>query len=642
MCGIAGIVGWKQNQYVATTAAEMVGALLHRGPDDGAVWSDTEHGVSLGHRRLSILELSVHGSQPMVSRSERYVIVYNGEIYNFNEIRRQLEVEGKCCVWRGHSDTEVLLAAIDAWGVQTALDKLVGMFAFALWDKLTKSITIARDRMGEKPLYYGFIGHQFVFSSELKAIKAAFSAELTIDRYALTKFVRYGYVPAPYSIYEGIKKLKAAHYLVVDSYGCSNTPVRYWALQHDSHLKMELSQASDSEVVDMVDKRLSAAVKSQLISDVPLGAFLSGGIDSSLIVSLMQAQSASSINTYTIGFNEPEFDEAPYAKAIAEHLGTNHTEFYLGSEDAISIIPSLPEVYDEPFADSSQIPTILISKMTKPHVSVALSGDGGDELFAGYPRYQITAKLWSKIEKLPLAVRQGMTYPLRSLSSKGWDNVCAVLPEAVRSKINGRRIYRMSELLASESLAQMYIGLMSHWQPVDRLVLGCDTMYQEIEAWESAEDPIEEMRRWDVSQYLPDDLLVKVDRGSMSASLETRAPLLDHRVAELAFSLSAHHLIKDGKGKWPLRELLGRYIPTSLFERPKAGFSIPLAQWLRGPLKSWAEDLLSEDKIRREGYFDPQKVRAAWLQHQNRTYDRSLHLWNILMFQSWLDKNTHI
>jgi len=641
MCGIAGVVGWKQDQYVAATVAEMVEALLHRGPDDGAVWTDTENGVSLGHRRLSILELSAHGSQPMVSSSERFVIVYNGEIYNFNELRQQLELEGHNCVWRGHSDTEVLLAAIEAWGIQTVLDKLVGMFAFAVWDKLTKSITIARDRMGEKPLYYGFIGHRFIFSSELKAIKAAFGSELSIDRYALTQFVRYGYVPAPESIYEGIKKLKPAHYLVIDSHACLTKPVRYWALQQNSRLKTEFAQASGNEVVDMVGDRLSTAVKSQMVSDVPLGAFLSGGIDSSLIVSLMQAQSTSSINTYTIGFNEPEFDEAPYAKAIAKHLGTNHTEFYLGSDDALSIIPSLPEVYDEPFADSSQIPTILISRMTKQHVSVALSGDGGDELFAGYPRYQITAELWSKIEKLPLIVRQSLAYPLRTFSSKGWDNVCAVLPETLRSKINGRRIYKMSELLGSESLAQMYTGLMSQWQSMDKVVLGCDTMEREVETWESADNSIEEMRRWDVSQYLPDDLLVKVDRGSMSASLETRAPLLDHRVAELAFSLPTHQLIKDGKGKWPLRELLGRYVPTSLFERPKAGFSIPLAQWLRGPLKNWAGDLLSEDRLRREGYFDAQKVRSAWLQHQNGTYDRSLHLWNILMFQSWLDKNTH-
>ncbi|MEN5314148.1 asparagine synthase (glutamine-hydrolyzing) [Pseudomonas koreensis] len=640
MCGIAGVVGWKLDQLSAVAVGKMVDALIHRGPDAGAVWSDAEGGISLGHRRLSILELSEHGSQPMVSDSERFVIVFNGEIYNFNELRQQLIAAGSNRVWRGHSDTEVLLASIEQFGVQKTLANLVGMFAFAVWDKVERILTLARDRMGEKPLYYGIVGERLVFSSELKAIKAAFSDNLRIDRNALAKFVRYGYVPAPESIYEGIKKLEPAHYLSIESLSSVQAPVAYWSIAHSSALKDEMSQASATEVVDAVGERLSTAVKSQMIADVPLGAFLSGGVDSSLIVSLMQSQSSSSINTYTIGFNEPEFDEAPYAKAIAKHLGTNHTEFYLGADDAVSIIPHLPEIYDEPFADSSQIPTILVSRMTKQHVSVALSGDGGDELFAGYPRYQITAGLWARIEKLPLPARRVMAYSLRALSSKGWDSVCSVLPGAIRSKVNGRRIYRMSELLASENLAQMYTGLMSQWQPTDNVVIGADAQLASIVDWESADDYIEEMRRWDVSQYLPDDLLVKVDRGAMSASLETRAPLLDHRVAELAFSLSSHQLIKSGVGKWPLRELLKRYVPTSFFDRPKAGFSIPLAQWLRGPLKDWAEDLLSEERIKSEGYFDCQKIRLAWLQHQNGTYDRSLHLWNILMFQSWLDKNS--
>jgi asparagine synthase (glutamine-hydrolysing) len=640
MCGIAGVVSWKLDQQSAVAVGKMVDALIHRGPDDGAVYSDADSGVSLGHRRLSILELSVHGSQPMVSDNERFVIVFNGEIYNFNELRNKLIEAGSTRVWRGHSDTEVLLAAIEAWGVQTTLENLVGMFAFAVWDKVAKAIILARDRMGEKPLYYGIVRNRFVFSSELKAIKAAFADDLQIDRLALAKFVRYGYVPAPESIYEGIKKLEPAHFLNVDSLSCVHAPISYWSLPQAGALREELSQASEKEVIDVVGERLSVAVKSQMIADVPLGAFLSGGVDSSLIVSLMQSQSVSSINTYTIGFNEPEFDEAPYAKAIAKHLGTNHTEFYLSADDAVSLIPHLPEIYDEPFADSSQIPTVLVSRMTKQHVSVALTGDGGDELFAGYPRYQITAGLWARIEKLPLPARRIMAYSLRSLSSKGWDNVCSILPDIVRAKVNGRRIHRMSELLASENLAQMYTGLMSQWQSTDNVVLGVGGEDQVVISWESADDYIEEMRRWDVSQYLSDDLLVKVDRGAMSASLETRAPLLDHRVAELAFSLTSGQLIKDGVGKWPLRELLKRYVPTSFFDRPKTGFSIPLAQWLRGPLREWAEDLLAEERIKREGYFDCKKIRTAWLQHQNGTYDRSLHLWNILMFQSWLDKNS--
>ena len=639
MCGIAGVVRWRLDQQGAIAVGKMVDALIHRGPDDGAVWSDAECGVSLGHRRLSILELSAHGSQPMLSDNERFVIVFNGEIYNFNELRQKLTDAEPKRIWRGHSDTEVLLAAINAWGVKITLESLVGMFAFAVWDKVTKTITLARDRMGEKPLYYGVIDDRFVFSSELKAIKAAFGDKLRIDRHALAKFVRYGYVPAPDSIYEGIRKLEPAHYITASSASAVRIPVSYWSLPKAGALKDELSLATDQEVIDVVGERLSGAVKLQMVADVPLGAFLSGGVDSSLIVSLMQSQSTSNINTYTIGFHEPEFDEAPYAKSIAAHLGTNHTAFYLSADDAVSIIPSLPEIYDEPFADSSQLPTILVSRLTKQHVSVALSGDGGDELFAGYPRYQITADLWARIEKLPLPARRIMAYFLRSLSSKGWDSVCSILPGNTRAKINGRRIYRMTELLASENLAQMYSGLMSQWQPTDNIVLGIEPHAANVVSWTQADNYIEEMRRWDVSQYLPDDLLVKVDRGAMSASLETRAPLLDHRVVEVAFSLSSDQLIKNGCGKWPLRELLKRYVPTSFFDRPKAGFSIPLAQWLRGPLKEWAAGLLAEERIQREGYFDCQKIRLAWQQHQNGTYDRSLHLWNILMFQSWLEKN---
>ncbi|MGX9380324.1 asparagine synthase (glutamine-hydrolyzing) [Pseudomonas sp. JQ36] len=644
MCGIAGIATWNAGYSVGQIAEKMTSPIFHRGPDDFGVWADDQFGVAFGHRRLAILDLSPLGHQPMISPSGRYTIAYNGEIYNFLAIKQEL-IDSNCYVeWRGESDTEVLLAAIEFWGVEQTLKRLVGMFAFALWDRETGSIILARDRAGEKPLYYGYVGNRFVFASELKSINLVFKDELKIDRSALCEFVRFGYVPAPKSIYEGISKLEPGHFVSIESLGSSLFPRGYWTIDtaEQRDLSLRLKTASDADVVKLTNERLLQAIKGQMVSDVPIGAFLSGGIDSSLVVSLMQAQSVKKIKTYTIGFEEKSFDEAPYARAISKHLGTDHTELYVGAKDALKVIPDLPAIYDEPFADSSQIPTVLVSRLTKAHVTVALSGDGGDELFAGYPRYKVTSDLWHKMESIPLPMRRMAGSALRLLSAKSWDSVCSVLPGAARKKINGRRIYRMSELVASERLADMYTGLMSQWQRVDNLVLGIDSLNEPAPLWASGADSIEEMRRWDFNQYLSDDLLVKVDRAAMSASLETRAPLLDHRVVELAFALPTHHLIKNGTGKWPLREVLKQYVPSTFFERPKAGFSVPLAQWLRGELREWAESLLDAEKLRDQGYFDTNKIRLIWSQHLQGTYDRSLHLWNILMFQAWLEKQSSI
>lgn len=638
MCGIAGIAHWRPESGLPQRLLRMTDLLTHRGPDDQGHWVDAEAGIGLGHRRLAIMDLSPQGHQPMASNSGRYVLVFNGEIYNFAGLRDELESEQQSVTWRGHSDTEILLACVEAWGFQPTLQKLVGMFAIALWDRQTASLSLARDRMGEKPLYYGVIGNRFIFASELKALREISDGQLAVDREALADFLRFGYIPAPQSIYSGISKLSPGHMLTLHSPSSAELSRPYWVIgdASQSQLREQLTACGDDELVDRVHNQLQEAVRLQMVSDVPLGAFLSGGVDSSAIVALMQSQSSQQIRTYTIGFEESSFDEAPYAKAVAQHLGTEHTEMIVSARSAAEIIPELPLIYDEPFADSSQIPTTLVSRLTRQHVTVSLSGDGGDELFAGYPRYQITAALWRRVSQQPMALRRPVSTMLRSLSPDTWDSMLRVLPNAQRQRINGRRIHRLSHLMLSGSLGEMYVRLMSQWQPEDGLVLGCKERSFLSVPWRQDVDPIEAMRRWDVSQYLPDDLLVKVDRASMSASLESRAPLLDHRVVELAFALPQRMLVRDGVGKWVLRRVLDRYVPRRLIDRPKAGFSVPLADWLRGPLRAWAESLLNPLTILNQGYLDAHKVSEMWRQHIEGSHDRSLYLWNVLMFQAWL------
>ena len=639
MCGIAGVVTWRPESKLGERVERMIAPLWHRGPDDHGIWVDGERGVGLGHRRLSILDLSPQGHQPMHSVSGRYVVAYNGEIYNFEQLRADLKTADRAPPWRGHSDTEVLLAAIEAWGFEAALSRLVGMFAIALWDREIRTLSLARDRIGEKPLYYGRTAQGFAFGSELKAIRALCGGMLDVDPQVLSEFMQFGYVPGRSCIYRGLAKLPPGHFVYIGPGAVVGDPQPYWQLgaSSQSDLVAQLAGADDAYLIDVLHDRLKASIGLQMVSDVPLGAFLSGGVDSSTVVALMQAQSERRVKTYTIGFHEKAFDEAPYAKAVARHLGTDHTELYVSAADAAAIIPELPRIYDEPFADSSQIPTTLVSRLTRQHVTVSLSGDGGDELFAGYPRYTMTAALWRRINNLPMKLRAATAVALRCASPQAWDRVFALLPAARRLSINGRRVHRLAQLLESSSLAEMYVRLMSQWQPEEELVLGVRGSINDRLCWTAQGTPIEQMRRWDVGQYLPDDLLVKVDRAAMSASLESRAPLLDHRVVELAFALPERMLIRDGQGKWILRRVLDRYVPRKLIERPKAGFAIPLGQWLRGPLRAWAQHLLDPERLKAQGQLDADKITVLWKQHQSGGFDRSYYLWNVITFEAWAE-----
>lgn len=638
MCGIAGIASWKAATDLKTEIAQMIEPIHHRGPDDFGIWCDEVAGVGLGQRRLSIIDLSEHGHQPMASVSGRWMLSYNGEIYNFDALRRELADAGKAPEWRGHSDTEVLLACVEAWGIQATLKKLTGMFAISLWDRDERSLTIARDRIGEKPLYYGGVDGRVFFASELKAILAA-TGPLEIDRDALSDFFCYSYVPAPRSIWQGIHKLPPAHYLVLRSPECvhrETTP--FWQMGGENHaaLRAEMARASSDEITDRVEAELRRAVGGQMVSDVPLGAFLSGGVDSSIVVALMQQQSSCPVRTFTIGFDDPAMNEAPFAAEVAKHLGTDHTELYVTGQDAEQLIPEMPHVYDEPFADSSQIPTTLVSRLTRKHVTVSLSGDGGDELFAGYPRYFLTRELWRKTGAVPYPLRKMASKLLHIPSPAAWDMLTtAIIPKAKQQSINGRRVHRLAQMMQTKSVGEMYVRLMSRWQPEDGFVQGRPPQPYDLNHWDDSLDPVEAMRRWDLAQFLPDDLMVKVDRAAMNTSLETRAPLLDHKLVELALALPERALFKGERGKLVLRDVLYRYVPQKLIERPKAGFAIPLGQWLCGPLRDWAETMLDPATIRAHGLIDADKVASLWQEHISGKYDRGSYLWNVLMFQAW-------
>ena len=636
MCGIAGIVAF-EGAVSAEQMHGMAGMLAHRGPDDFGYWISESGKTGFAHRRLSIQDLSVMGKQPMHSASERYVICYNGEIYNFEALRAEIDVLEPCHAWRGNSDTEVLLACIDVWGLATTLSKLVGMFAIALWDRSEGHLYLARDRLGEKPLYYGRLGQRLVFSSELKAIRTVAAGSLEIDRDSVAQYMRFGYVPAPRSIYRHIYKLPSAHYLrIAINTGMVGEPIAYWNMPtSDDGRARELAGRDDNALTELVHASLTQAVALQTVADVPHGAFLSGGVDSSTVVGIMQAQSKRPVRTFTIGFDDPGLNEAPFAKAVAAHLGTEHTEMFVTASDALAMIDALPQVYDEPFSDSSQIPTLLVSRLTRQHVTVALSGDGGDELFAGYPRYQLVESLWRRASGIPRGARSAVAGAIRTLSPQSWDRLLGVLPASMRRSVNGRRLHHLAGMGGCDSLGDMYMRLMTRWQPEDHLVLGAADVPGL--ALPHGRDAVDSLRRWDIGQYLQDDLLVKVDRASMSASLETRAPMLDHRVVDLALQLPRRMLVRDGVGKWVLRQVLDRYVPRALIERPKAGFEVPLAAWLRGGLKSWAAALLDPARIAREGYLDTACVQEAWDEHQSGVADRSLHLWHVLMFELWLD-----
>jgi asparagine synthase (glutamine-hydrolysing) len=671
MCGIAGIFDFTQSttkDKLSQTVAKMGNRLNHRGPDNSGIWIDEKRGIALVHRRLAIIDLSPAGHQPMISHGGRYVIVFNGEIYNFRELRNELERETLEIVWRGHSDTEVLLNCICHWGIAKTLPKVVGMFAFAVWDQKTKRLMLGRDRMGEKPLYYGYIGHSLIFGSELKALRAypPFSGE--IDRHIIALYLRHSYIPSPYSIYQGIYKLPPGCWISfqtqqaispfpaltkdknTDSHQYS--PIPYWTLEIVTQKGLEKPFAgTEAEATDILESLLNQSIRGQMLADVPLGAFLSGGIDSSTVVALMQANSSQPVKTFSIGFHETNYNEAEHAKIIAKHLGTDHTELYVTAAEALAVIPQLPTFYDEPFADSSQIPTYLLSKLTKNQVTVSLSGDGGDELFCGYSRYFSGHQLWNMIKWMPASLRMATRHIILSLPEPLLDLAFFWLAPLFKKYGNpnsqaGYNLHRLAEVLGATNAVQFYQQAMSHWKS-PLLILEkhsyslTEPQYifnQKKGFHKEIKHILQQMMLLDALSYLPDDILVKVDRASMAVSLESRIPLLDHRIVEFAFSLPVTMNYQDGVGKRLLRQILYRYVPKALVERPKMGFGIPLDSWLRGPLRDWAESLLNESKLKQKGYFFPKPIQQKWQEHLAGKKNWHYELWDILMFQAWLEQ----
>lgn len=637
MCGFSGVlsrVDWSSTAEKLLSA--MSHSIAHRGPDDHGIWFDLQAGIGLAHTRLAIVDLSPAGHQPMVSTNGRYVIAFNGEIYNHLQLRKQLNRD----TWRGHSDTETLLAGFEAWGIELTIERSVGMFAFAVWDKQQQTLTLGRDRAGEKPLYYGWQDDVFLFGSELKALKVhpAFKKELNRD--ALALFLRHNYIPAPHSIYTNIHKLLPGTLLELSLKKPQPVVKSYWSAANKAVVGAGASFNGDEvELVDELERLAKESVAQQMIADVPLGAFLSGGVDSSTVVSLMQAQSSRPVRTFSIGFHEEKYNEAKYAKAVAEHLGTQHTELYITTQDALGVIPKLSTLYDEPFSDSSQIPTFLVAELAKQEVTVALSGDAGDELFCGYNRYTMTSKLWSKINRMPLAIRKSTAKLMRQISPVTWDKFASLVPVLKRYSQVGSKLHKGAYVLASASVNEAYRRLISHHDaPYSLLVTGGTepSTFMEQNFAELAElGDVHRMMAMDFVSYLPDDILVKVDRAAMGVSLETRVPFLDHRLIEFAWTIPLTMKLREGQSKWPLRQLLYRYVPRDLIERPKMGFAIPLAEWLRGPLQQWAETLLSEPRLEKEGIFDTQEIRRMWNQHLLGRGNFSALLWNVLMFQSW-------
>lgn len=644
MCGIAGFLSatsQREADALRARARAMADAIRHRGPDDDDIWIDAAPGVVLAHRRLSILDLSPAGHQPMQSACARYVVVYNGEIYNWAELRGELEAAGQAPAWCGHSDTEVLLAGIVAWGLEATLRRARGMFALALWDRAEKTLTLARDRIGEKPLYYGRVGDDFVFGSELKALRALPAARFDTDPGALALMLRYGYVPAPHSIYRGIFKLPPGTLLRVTADGRCGDPEPWWRFAAVAQEGAANRRAlGDGEALDELEAVLGAAIGEQMVADVPLGALLSGGLDSSTVVALMQARSTRPVRTFTIGFAEGDYDEAAHAKAVARHLGTEHTELHVDPAQARDIIPRLPEIYDEPFADSSQIPTALVCALTRQHVTVCLSGDAGDELFAGYNRYFWATSLWRSLGGVPPGLRRALAGGLSAVPAGAWNGVFGalspLLPARLRVSNPGDKLHKLAEVMGAASPEALYRELVSQWRgrlPL-RGVAEPLTLVADPGHWPVLPSFAERMMAVDTLTYLPDDILVKVDRAAMAASLETRVPFLDARVIDFAWRLPFRQKVRDGQGKWLLRQLLYRHVPRELVERPKQGFGVPIEHWLRGPLREWAENLLSPAALAADGLLDPVAIRAMWQRHlsgRNVQYA----LWNVLMYQAW-------
>jgi asparagine synthase (glutamine-hydrolysing) len=626
----------------------MADQLVHRGPDDSGVWVDGEAGIALGFRRLSIVDLSPAGHQPMTSSSGRYVIVFNGEVYNFGELRRDLESRGHS--FRGHSDTEVMLEAVSEWGLEEAVKKFVGMFAFALWDRRERVLYLVRDRLGIKPLYWGWQHKTFLFGSELKALRVHPDFDPEINCGALALYLRYGYIPQPYSIYQGIWKLPPGHILSLragaqTTFGLSRTASYWSAKEVYENGAANPFRGSEGEAIEELDRLLRDSVRLRMIADVPLGAFLSGGIDSSTVVALMQAQSNRPVKTFTIGFHAQEFDEAAQAKSVADHLGAEHTELYVTPREALDVIPKLPILYDEPFADSSQIPTYLVSALTRRHVTVSLSGDGGDELFGGYQRYCNARQFWETVRWFPHFTRKALARFIRVCKPTTYDRLVGglgpLLPRLARPSSVGERMYRLAEVTTVKNPEELYRQLVSYWKSPTEVVLNANepsALLTQSSAWARLADISQRMMFLDLATYLPDDILTKVDRASMGVSLEARVPILDHRVVEFAARVPLSMKICSGQGKWLLRQVLYRYVPRELVERPKMGFSVPIEDWLRGPLRDWAEGLLNQDRLRREGFFRSEPIGKLWAEHLSAQRNWQGHLWNVLMFQAWREK----
>lgn len=635
MCGLTGFLSENARSFGLETLERMAGAIAHRGPDDQGLWLDAEAGIALGHRRLAIVDLSKAGHQPMQSESGRYVFVFNGEIYNHATMRAEIDARGSAPTWRGHSDTETLLAGFELWGVVETLRRAIGMFAFALFDRKLRTLTLGRDRLGEKPVYYGWSKGVFLFGSELKALRChpAFSGE--IDRQALATFLKYQYVPGPESIYSGIRKLQPGCVLTLSLAQREPVIETYWSAIEQAQLGVKNRfSGSPDEAVDALESLLGDAIGQQMMADVPVGAFLSGGIDSSTVVALMQKRSVRPVRSFAIGFEVPGFNEAIYSREVARHLGTEHTELYVTPQAALELVPRLPEFYDEPFADSSQIPTYLVSQLARQQVTVSLSGDAGDELFAGYNTYAMAERFERFAASMPKSFRQFIAGGLEALGE----------PRAAGAgrAVLARQMRLAAHVLRGGGSSERADRLQTHWQRGEGLVLGVphalapfDLATAEFAGFSTAE----KLMARDLVHYLPDDILVKLDRASMAVALESRVPMLDHRVVEFAWSLPMALKRREGQTKWVLRQVLYRHVPRAMIDRPKKGFSVPIAAWLRGPLKDWAADLLDAKRLEAEGFLNPVMISTAWNEHISGRVDRHNDLWSVLMFQQWLRRS---
>ena len=650
MCGINGFYS-KSLSTFNNVIEKMNSAISHRGPDTNGTWKDQNSGIVFGHQRLSIIDLSSAGNQPMQSHSGRYILTYNGEVYNHLEIRKELDKSNSYIQWRSNSDTETLVEAIDFWGIEKTLSKIDGMFAFGLWDIKKRCLILARDRIGEKPLYYGWQGKinnkVFLFGSELKALKVHPEFRGEINRGAIALQLRHNYIPAPHTIYNDIYKLLPGHYLTLEESDLNKSllpiPITYWSLTETAiHGNNNQLKLADKDIQRELEKRLRLSIRKQMISDVPLGAFLSGGIDSSTIVALMQSQSNLPIKTFTIGFNENDYNEAHFAKKIAKHIGSDHTELYVSSKKAMEVIPKLPTIYDEPFSDSSQIPTFLVSQLAKQNVKVALSGDGGDELFCGYNRYVMSKKFWNIFRLMPMLLRKTLSSGIQLISTEDWNKISKILPHFSQYTNFGDKMHKGANVLKANKLSNLYFMLSSHWQNPTEVVINSEepgTLLTEFKPELKGLNSQQQMMVLDFITYLPNDILVKVDRAAMSSSLETRVPFLDHKLIEYVWKIPHSLKLRNGKGKWILKQILNQYVPNNLTEKPKMGFGVPIDVWLRGPLRDWAENLLNEKRLKDEGYFNIRIIRDKWEEHLSGKRNWQNDLWNILMFQSWIDAN---